>query len=167
MDRDSLLAAYEQYMPAVYARCRRILRERSAALDATQEVFVRAVRHQAELRPGTELLHWFYRVATNVCLNTIRAQRQDSDASAKSFAAAEGKWDPTSRWEVLELLRGLDERTQAVAICVHVDGMTHREAASVLQITDRTVRNCLARFVSHCRNDLDGQPHGTNTKVRS
>jgi len=29
---------------------------------------------------------------------------------------------------------------------VHLDGMTHAEAAEVAQVSDRTVRNCLARF---------------------
>ena len=57
-----------------------------------------------------------------------------------------------SNLEVLELLEGLDERAQAIAIYVHVDGMTHEEAAEVAQVTDRTVRNCLARFAEHARD---------------
>jgi len=46
-------------------------------------------------------------------------------------------------WEVL---RDLDGRTQAIVVYVHLDGMTHAEAAEVAQVSDRTVRNCLARF---------------------
>jgi len=45
-----------------------------------------------------------------------------------------------------DLLRDLDERTQAIVVYVHLDGMTHAEAAEVAQVSDRTVRNCLARF---------------------
>jgi len=162
VDEDSLTAAYERYMPAVYARCQRILRDRSSALDATQEVFVRVVRHRSELRAGPEFLHWLYRVATNVCLNIIRGRRQDAHASLQFSLPSKSGADPTSARDVLDLLRGLDERTQSVAIYVHVDGMTHKEAADVLQVTDRTVRNCLARFVSRCRDDLANQASENN-----
>jgi len=39
--------------------------------------------------------------------------------------------------EVLELMAGLDEKTQAIAVYVYVDGMTHEEAAEVAQVSDR------------------------------
>jgi DNA-directed RNA polymerase specialized sigma24 family protein len=41
---------YRRHAPAVYARCRYLLREDDAAKDAAQEVFVRALRALPELR---------------------------------------------------------------------------------------------------------------------
>ena len=148
--------AYEQYAPLIYARCRRILRDEQGARDATQDVFERCFRRRDDLRDGHELLAWLYRTATNACLNTLRnaRTRRDHDAALARGAAGVVVDGAPGPGEVVELLRGLDERTQAIAIYVYVDGMTQQEAARLAQVTDRTVRNCLARFVAHGRRSL-------------
>ena len=155
MDSLALRRAYEQYAPLIYARCRRILRDEAAARDATQDVFERCVRRRGDLRDGRELLAWLYHAATSACLNALRDERvrrkHDAALAVGSASTVDGGGGPGP---IAELLRGLDERTQAIAIYVYVDGMTHAEAAQVAQVTDRTVRNCLARFVAHGKRSL-------------
>jgi RNA polymerase sigma-70 factor, ECF subfamily len=149
--------AFRCYAPAVYARCAQLLRDRDAARDVTQEAFVRCMRERASLRPGRELLAWLYRVATNLCLNHLRDGRV---RAAGPLDEVEASTDPPgpNRQLVASALAGLDERTQAIAIYVIVDGMTHAEAAEVAGVTDRTVRNCLARFRTHARAALADDP---------
>ena len=53
-----------------------------------------------------------------------------------------------------EVLKGLDRRVQEIAVYVFVDGMTHAEAAEVAGVSERTVRNCLSRFLAHGRERL-------------
>jgi RNA polymerase sigma-70 factor (ECF subfamily) len=149
MDSDAFVDAHRRHAAAVYARCRRILRDADAAHDVTQEVFIRCFDRRAKLRTGRELLAWLYRVATNLCLNHLRNLKSQRLADA-DLAQLRPAWqEKPSASEVLELLTGLDERTQAIAVYVHVDGMTHAEAAEVAQVSDRTVRNCLTRFAEH------------------
>jgi RNA polymerase sigma-70 factor, ECF subfamily len=154
MDEGGVAAAYRAYGGAVFARCARILRDEDGARDVTQEVFVRCFDRRDELRPGRELLAWLYRVATNLCLNVLRDARfrrnADRDA-APSVPVAPG--GPAQR-AVLDLLAGLDERTQSIAVYVYLDGMTQTEAAEVAGVSDRTVRNCLTRFLEHGRTML-------------
>ncbi|HEX7509223.1 MAG TPA: RNA polymerase sigma factor [Polyangia bacterium] len=151
MDVDAFEAAHRRHAAAVFARCRRLLRDDESARDVTQEVFIRCLGHRNQLRSGRELLGWLYRVATNLCLNLLRDQASRRAHDAR-LAQSQPAWleRPCSH-EVLELLDGLDERTQAIAIYVYVDGMTHEEAAEVAQVTDRTVRNRLVRFAEHAR----------------
>jgi RNA polymerase sigma-70 factor (ECF subfamily) len=148
--------AYRDYAGAVYARACRILRDREAARDLTQDVFVRCFAHRPKLPAGRELLAWLYRVTTNLCLNALRdgklrgladrdAARQAPTASAPEGPSRRGLWD---------LLAGLGERTQAIVVFVHIDGMTHAEAAEVAGVSDRTVRNCLVQFEEHARARL-------------
>jgi RNA polymerase sigma-70 factor, ECF subfamily len=151
MDADEFEAAHRRHAAAVFARCRRILRDDESAQDITQEVFIRCLDRRDELRSGRELLAWLYRVATNLCLNYLRDQRSRQARDAHLLQVQGGWQERPSSLEVLQLLDGLDERTQAVAIYVHVDGMTHDEAALVAQVSDRTVRNCLMRFAEHAR----------------
>ncbi|HEY4393235.1 MAG TPA: RNA polymerase sigma factor [Polyangia bacterium] len=152
--------AYRDYAGAVYARGLRILHDREAARDVTQEVFVRCFGYRPRIPSGRELLAWLYRVTTNLCLNAVRngklRGRADRDLArwGPSAAAPEGP----QRRGVWELLAGLDPRTQAVVVYVHLDGMTQAEAAEVEGISDRTVRNCLTRFERHARALLGAEP---------
>jgi RNA polymerase sigma-70 factor, ECF subfamily len=157
VDEPAVADAFRKYAPAVYGRCAQLLADRDAARDVTQEVFVRCVRERRGLRPGRELLAWLYRVATNLCLNHLRASRlRQVDPLSEDLPGAPAP-DPDRRL-VLRALSGLDERTQAVAIYVLVDGMTQAEAAEVAGVTDRTVRNCLTRFREHARAVLGRDP---------
>ena len=75
MDEDAVTAAYREHATAIWRRCFTVLRNDASAMDVTQEVFTRCIRHHRELRAGRELLGWLYRVATNLCLNELRDRR--------------------------------------------------------------------------------------------
>jgi len=154
MDDSEVAAAYKTYGGSVFARCWRLLRNRDAAGDVTQEVFLRCFGHRGSLRTGRELLGWLYRVATNLCLNAIRdeARRRQTDRSGPGTASVQPE-GPMRRL-LSDLLSDLDERTQCIVVYVYLDGMTQAEAAEIAQVTDRTVRNCLARFQAHGRRTL-------------
>jgi RNA polymerase sigma-70 factor (ECF subfamily) len=164
VDDSALAEAYRAYAAAIWRRCRTLLRNDAAALDVTQQVFVRCLEHQRELRAGRELLAWLYRVATNLCLNHLRDQKTRgeggdddvaNDNADEGVVLARGPGDPTTRLTIRQILRSLDERSQALAIYVFVDGMTHVEAAEVAGVSERTVRNCLGRFLDRGRAALE------------
>jgi RNA polymerase sigma-70 factor (ECF subfamily) len=154
MEETAVAQVYRQYGAAVWRRCARILRDEEAALDVTQEVFIRCLNHQARLRPGRELLAWLYRVATNLCLNQIRDARVRSPRDEATATEPAREPEAHARQLTAEVLRGLDRRTQELAVYVLVDGMTHAEAAEVAGVSERTVRNCLGRFLEHGRETL-------------
>ncbi|GMU59210.1 MAG: hypothetical protein AMXMBFR34_09730 [Myxococcaceae bacterium] len=70
--RRSTELLYRQYGPAVYARCRRLLKDDDLAEDATQEVFVRVLRHLDDVPADTPLKAWLLCITTNHCLNHLR-----------------------------------------------------------------------------------------------
>ena len=167
MDADAFVAAHRRHAAAVFARCRRLVRDADAAHDITQEVFIRCLDSHRRLREGRELLAWLYRVATNLCLNHLRDRRSRRE-HVEHLARSQPEWrDPPSPHEILELLDGLDARAQEIAVYVHVDGMTHGEAAEVAGISDRTVRNCLARFAAHGRARAGLSASGDSREGRS
>ena len=148
--------AYRDYAGAVYARGLRILRDGEAARDVTQEVFLRCFDHRPKVCSGRELLAWLYRVTTNLCLNVIRDGKLRSKADGDVARRSPGAVAPEgpSRRGLSDPLTGLDRRTQAVVVYVYIDGMTQLEAAEMAEVSDRTVRNCLARFQQHARAQL-------------
>jgi RNA polymerase sigma-70 factor (ECF subfamily) len=163
VDESAVAEAYRLYATAIWRRSFTILRNDAAALDVSQEVFVRCLRHHTRLRPGRELLGWLYRVATNLCLNQLRDQRVLAAMPTELAAGAAPTGDDTARLTLAAILRDLDRRSQELAIYVFVDGMTHQEAAAVAGVSERTVRNRLSDFLRHRRSVLGIAPQEEST----
>jgi len=158
--KDQMSTLYRELGPAVYRRCLRLLRDRAAAEDATQEVFVKLVRDMDRLQERETVLPWIFRVATNHCLNLRRdAGRRGEDALAEDLdvlpdTRGEGPGAYPERQVVQAILSRFDDETQAVAVGVLVDGMEHQEIASMLGISRRTVSRRLERFLESSREFL-------------
>jgi len=152
---------YRKFGPVVFRRCLRLLRDRAAAQDATQEVFVKLLGHVEALKDRATVLPWIYRVATNHCLNvhrarTIRAEEGGDDAS-QAMSEASDEWNPDALIDaalVRSVLSRFDAGTQAVAVGIFVDGMEQAELAAVLGISTRSVSRKADRFVKDARRYL-------------
>jgi RNA polymerase sigma-70 factor, ECF subfamily len=148
---------YRTYGPIVYRRCLRLLRDREAARDATQEVFVKLLRDERALADAEKAVPWIYRVATNHCLNLRRNQlRRGEQELAPELELASGVAAPDfpGRQLARSVLSRFDAQTQAVAVGVFVDGMEHEEVADALGISRRTVSRKLERFLEQARSFL-------------
>ncbi|HZA50073.1 MAG TPA: sigma-70 family RNA polymerase sigma factor [Myxococcaceae bacterium] len=149
--RDVLKALYEAYGGAVYGRCLYLLKERTRAEDAMQDVFARALQHQASFRREASPLTWLMKIATHHCLNLLRAER----ASWRQTFEREERAKPVGhggaqvmeiRGMVRSLLGRFDEETQAAVIHYHIDEMTLEEVARLLGRSVPTIRKRLERF---------------------
>jgi RNA polymerase sigma-70 factor (ECF subfamily) len=143
----------------VYRRCVRLLGDREAARDATQEVFVKLLREESSFDQGDGAVRWIYRVATHHCLNVRRDRRRWARLSAGSAdagleVAAQGAAPPADRQLAREVLGRFDATTRAVAVGVLVTGMERDEIAGELGVSRRTVHRRLARFLAGARRLL-------------
>jgi RNA polymerase sigma-70 factor (ECF subfamily) len=156
--RERAAELYRTYGPAVYRRCLKLLRDKEAASDATQEVFVKLVRDIAKLDDPAIVLPWLYRVATNHCLNALRNKSRRGEAPLDLQVADEATVEAPfpDRHLVGTILSQFDEGTRAVAVGVLVDGMGHEELAGALGISRKTVERRLARFLERARKLVSG-----------
>jgi RNA polymerase sigma-70 factor, ECF subfamily len=153
--RERVAELYRTYGPAIYRRCLRLLGDREAAKDATQEVFGKVMRKAAELDRHETALPWIYRVATNHCLNLRRnARRRGEEALPDLDLAEPERTDVPQRHLAQQVLARFDAKTQAIAVGVYVDGMEHEEVARALGISRRTVSRKLDRFLVNARKFL-------------
>lgn len=156
-ERQQAERLYAQYGPVVYRRCLRLLGEREAAKDATQEVFVKLLRDSQRLRDAETALPWIYRVATNHCLNQLRngaRRREESDDASYELASDEGTELFPDRQLARKVLARFDTDTQAIAVGVLVDGLQQDEVAATLGISRKTVSRRLERFLENARKFL-------------
>ena len=160
-----LETAYRQHGPMVLRRCRRLLRDEAAAVDAMHDVFVELLRRQELLSDGA-VAALCLRVATNVCLNRLRTRRrhpEDRDeALLLQIAAAmpDGEARSTAR-QALERLFGTEpESTFTIAVLCYVDRMTLEETAAEVGLSVSGVRKRLRKL--RARLGVAAEPEGAH-----
>jgi RNA polymerase sigma-70 factor (ECF subfamily) len=143
---------YVQYGPMVFRRCRRLLRHDAKAQDAMQDVFVSLLRHEARLDESA-LSALLLRMATNVCLNKLRAERRHpedrEDELLQRIAdadAGDGESRAVARGLLALLFRADDPlaaSTRTIAVMHLVDGLTLEEVAREAGLSVSGVRKRL------------------------
>lgn len=132
----------------VLRRCRHLLRDEDAALDALQDVFSRwlDLGREAPEFPSS----FFYTMATRICIDRIRsaASRPQGGASLlEDIAAAE---DLESRSHARRMLDRIFKRqpadTRVMAVMHYVDGLTYGEIAAESGMTEAGVRRRLQKL---------------------
>jgi RNA polymerase sigma-70 factor (ECF subfamily) len=149
MHADRFQSLYQSYGPVIFARCCRLLEDRSAAEDASQEIFIRVHRHIRSAPGNDEALRWMFRIATNYCLNMLR-DRKLRPMPMDDLSQVAGVLSPEDHLADRDLGRRLTERApahlRAVAWLYHVEGLAQHEIAEELHISRRTVVNYLNAF---------------------
>ena len=138
---------YRQHAPAIYRRCRHILGV--DAEDAVQEVFLRVAANLDKAPRSTEAGFWIHRIATNYCLNEVRATRRRPTVQATPSPADRGDCTAdviVARDFVRHLLSRAPDQVAAAAWLHYVDGMTQEEVAGALRLSRRTVSAYLAKI---------------------
>jgi RNA polymerase sigma-70 factor (ECF subfamily) len=162
-DPAPLRELYERYGASVYGRCTYLLRDRSKAEDAVQDVFAKALEHWDGFRAEASPLTWLIKIATHHCLNVIRGERAawrgryERDARAHHEATGGGHGGAgmhEDRDLVRRMLERVDEETQAAVIHYHVDEMTLEEVAAAIGRSIPTVRKRLDEFAAICGKEV-------------
>lgn len=145
---DELMRRHED---RVFGVCLRILRQRDAALDATQDTFLTVFRKSDQFRGDSEFSTWVYRIAVNTCYDHLRrAKRRPTDvlpeghdppdlSADDAIAAAELRPDLNAA------LQAIPEDFRAAIVLVDVEGLAVTEAAIALQVPEGTVKSRLHR----------------------
>ena len=155
-DATSLRVLYEQYGGGVYGRCFYLLKDHTRAEDALQDVFAKALINSAQFRHEASPVHWLMKIATNHCLNLLRAERapwharfqQDEEARSALQQPTGGPRQVEDREIIRRVLMKVDPETQAVAVHYHVDEMTLDEIATLLGRSVPTIRKRLEAFAA-------------------
>lgn len=168
----------------VYALCRRMLADPDEAADATQEVFVRVMRSVLGFRGESSFGTWLHRVTVNVCLTALRRRSKaraagmvaggtpfampGDEAELVSTSASPAELaetaDLVSRSEAA--LAALPEDARAVVVLRDIEGLSTREVAELLDVTESVVKVRLHRAHARLRAMITaGEPGGGKPSI--
>jgi RNA polymerase sigma-70 factor (ECF subfamily) len=154
-DTEAAAELFERYSPALLRFTDRMLSDRGAAEEVTQEVFVKVITraHQYDGRAG--VASWLFAIAANACRDK---RRRDRRASVVPLEAAP---EPRSRGEGVEAtmiseqrrkavrlaLANLSEEQREALVLARYHGMPYAEIARTLGISVGAVKTRIFRAV--------------------
>src|SRR5262245_9964106 len=144
---------FSRYGATVFRRCRQLLGNDDRARDAVQEVFLRVLRTEQNFREEASPMTWLYRIATTFCLQELRnrSRRGKKLELVKAEMETSRASGVLERVAVRQLLEGLDEVDQLIALARHVEGATLEEVAELSGLSRKTVQSRLEKVEERSR----------------
>jgi len=159
-------AAFELLLPRYRDRVFRLalslLRDRSEAEDATQEIFLRLWRGLPGYSGKASLSTWIYAIARNACLSHLRKRRPQV-----SLEGPDGELDPTVAGlavmptddsavvSVTRMLDALPPRSREVVTLFYMEDKSCEQTATALGLPVGTVKALLHRARRLMRRMID------------
>ncbi len=145
----------ERYKERAYYSALGILGSHDAALDISQDAFVRAFRAIKRFEPGKKFFTWYYQILRNLCLNFIRDKKRHarsfseideheikklSDDSQDASVLAEQNELKQALWAAMEQLK---PNEREVIVLKDFQDLSYKEIAEILDIPIGTVMSRL------------------------
>ena len=131
------------------------------AADLTQESFVKAFRSLSKFKRKSSFFTWLYRIGVNLTLTHLKRkkarkffsfdqlidQNKSKDHSVE-FSSSETSSVKTTLLNELheklnEALSKLSDKHRTIVVLFEIDGLSHKEIASIMKCTEGTVRSRL------------------------
>lgn len=166
---DAFVELYQRHRDRVVRFTRRMLGDQARAEEAAQDVFLKLYRARASYQPKSRFSTFLYRIATNHCLNLhARIERKLVDRSGQveqHGGRAGDQHGALAQKELRELLAvalgKLPERQRAALLLVHYEGLSYREAAEAIDVSESALKSLIHRARSAMMAELEPVLGGT------
>ena len=176
----------QRWQNRVFHLALRIVGQRQDAEDVTQQTFLSVIEHLEQFRGDSSVRTWVLRIATNHALQLLRRKRSQSALSLNSLGNEGEDHAPLphpeyiARWrqdpqhlaqdhEVRQLieqaLNELDEKYRLVFVLRDIEGLSVRETADILGISESNVKVRLLRARLQLRERLTSSLGDPATRV--
>ena len=131
------------------------------AADLTQDAFVKAFRSLSKFKEKSSFFTWIYRIGVNLTLTYLKKRKARkffsfdyfmteglSSKETEKFSSKESNSVRTTLLNELheklnEALLRLSDKHRTIVVLYEIDGLSHREIASIMKCTEGTVRSRL------------------------
>jgi RNA polymerase sigma-70 factor (ECF subfamily) len=162
---------YDRYSARIYNFAFRFLKNAEAAEDATQEVFVKMLRHANQFQGDAKLSTWLFSIAANWCRDYLRKADNKAKESedvlvtlpAPSDTSPERKLE--QREDERRIQRALQQLTpeQREAILLsRYQGLSYAEIAQIAGCSEGAVKTRVFRAMETLKKALAAEASGGN-----
>jgi len=160
-DAEAFKEITTRYLPLVYATALRILGNAVEAEDVAQACFEKLT--QTTRAPATYLGAWLHRVATNLSLNLVKAEKRRKEREEKyamevtnssQSMRSEPGWDEICRY-VDEAIADLPDILRIPLIAHFIENKPHRAIATMLGVSRQTVTYRIKKGLERVRKSLE------------
>ena len=145
---------YSRYSPKMLSVCYRFARNREDAEDMLQEGFIRVFTQIHQFQSKGSFEGWIRRIIVHTCINHLKKHKKFNDSVDISTQAytlqvrEESVPSIIQAKQVIECIRTLPLGYRTVLNLFAIEGYSHREIATVLDIEESTSRSQYTRAKS-------------------
>ena len=150
-NRDAFTCLLTRHIKPVHAHVYRFFQDQALADDISQETFLRVWSKSHTWRGGkVKLTTWLHRITHNLCIDQLRKNKPNDELDEDKLVAQQASLDEqleqleVSKQVQLALMRLPVSQRSALILC-QFQGLTNKEAASILQTSVRALESLLAR----------------------
>ncbi len=144
----------ERHGEAVLNFLYRLLRDRAAAEDLSQETFLRVYRHADRYVPGGGFRGWLFAIARNLALNHLRHRALEKRPDARPLKPSDPAEHAELQRAVEDAIDRIEEPFRSALVLCSIDGLSYEEAAVACDCSIKTLSSRLARARAQLRSLL-------------
>jgi RNA polymerase sigma-70 factor (ECF subfamily) len=170
-DRAEFARMVEAYSPLIFRLGLKMLKDQQDAEDVLQDTFIKAFRHLTKFDGRSSLSTWLYRIATNEALMILRRKqpemvsvdepREDDVEEREPMQIVDWCCMPEHEFVSAEARAQLDRAIDTLPLGLRlvfllrdIDGLSTRETAEVLDLSEMAVKTRLSRARLRLREEL-------------
>jgi RNA polymerase sigma-70 factor, ECF subfamily len=170
-DRSEFARLVDMYYGIIYRLALRMLNNPQDAEDILQETFIKAYRHINGFDGRAKISTWLYRIATNEALMFLRRRHPQLVSIEEPFENEEGEGEPLhivdwccipedelmsseARAHLDEAVEKLPYSLRIVFILREIEGLSTKETADILDLSETAVKTRLSRSRLRLRDEL-------------
>jgi RNA polymerase sigma-70 factor, ECF subfamily len=170
-DRAEFARMVETYYGVIYRLAFRMLNNPQDAEDILQETFIKAYRYIDGFDGRAKVSTWLYRIATNEALMFLRRRQPHLVSIEEPFENDEGEAEPLhivdwccipedelmsseGRAHLDEAVNKLPYTLRIVFVLREIEGLSTKETADVLELSETAVKTRLSRARLRLREEL-------------
>jgi RNA polymerase sigma-70 factor (ECF subfamily) len=158
-----------EHQSMVFSIAWHFLRDRAAAEELAQEVFLHLHRNLASMQSTRHVVYWLRKVTTHRCIDLARRRKLRPRISLTEYlekapepAAPPEEADPMRDRALRRLVAALPERPRMIVILRYQEDMEPAEIAEALDIPLGTVKSSLHRALGLLRAKLERERKGVS-----
>jgi RNA polymerase sigma-70 factor (ECF subfamily) len=140
---------YNRYARKLTGFCNRMVQSKEQAEDLVHEVFMKIINQPNAFDTELTFSTWVYKVANNLCLNSIRNHQNREKllelnySRAQEFTSHNNIDEHKLKIKINELFKELSEKEKAVFVLRFEHECSVKEIANIIAIPEGSVKSCL------------------------